>query len=361
MVRAGLGNAWNCVFANDFDHRKGRTYIENWGSTELLAADIKTLSSKDVPGRADLAWASFPCQDLSLAGGGAGLRGVRSGTFWPFWGLMLSMAKEDRAPLLIVLENVCGTLSSHEGKDFATICACFRRARYRFGALVIDASLFVPQSRPRLFMIGVRGDIFIPSGIRGKEPSGQWHPKKMRETFDVLPTKDKNNWIWWNLPKPPIRKTRFVEIIEDSPTGVSWHSKPETAKLLRMMSSVNREKVEKAKRSGKRMVGTLYKPESRIKRTLFGATPKYFKNSLSLSTDSVDHQRTIESIFSASPLLNEARASSSMPETLPIHSRMSVRPVCRRAASAMHPSPLRFFGRVGTDSRVLDLIFPLSF
>jgi len=47
--------------------------------------DVGGLTSRDLPGRADLAWASFPCQDLSLAGMGAGLKGKRSGTFWPFW------------------------------------------------------------------------------------------------------------------------------------------------------------------------------------------------------------------------------------------------------------------------------------
>ena len=265
MVRAGLGEEWDCVFANDFDHKKCGTYRLNWGSTELTTADIKTLSSKDVPGRADLAWASFPCQDLSLAGSGAGLKGDRSGTFWPFWDIMLSLGIEDRAPQLIVLENVCGTLSSHEGKDFATICACFRQAGYRFGALVIDASLFVPQSRPRLFMIGVRGDVFVPAVMRGNEPSAQWHPKRMRKTFEALPTKDRNNWIWWELPEPTPRKKRFAGIIEDKPTGVSWHSSSETAKLLRMMSDVNREKVENAKRAGRRMVGTLYKRTRRDK------------------------------------------------------------------------------------------------
>ena len=66
----------------------------------------------------NLAWGSFPCQDLSLAGAGAGLKGDRSGTFWPFWNLMTGLIQESRAPRLVVLENVCGTLTSHEGKDF---------------------------------------------------------------------------------------------------------------------------------------------------------------------------------------------------------------------------------------------------
>lgn len=75
MARAGLGSGWNCLFANDFDHKKGKVYRFNWGDNELMTADIWSLGTDDIPSTADLAWASFPCQDLSLAGGGAGPEG----------------------------------------------------------------------------------------------------------------------------------------------------------------------------------------------------------------------------------------------------------------------------------------------
>ena len=88
MARAGLGDAWRCLFANDFDPRKARAYADNWGAAELRLADVATLRPADLPGRADLAWASFPCQDLSLAGAGAGLSGARSSAFWGFHALM---------------------------------------------------------------------------------------------------------------------------------------------------------------------------------------------------------------------------------------------------------------------------------
>ena len=118
MARAGLGEGWQCLFANDFDAKKAASYVTNWGSDDMVREDVAKLTSEDLPGQADLAWASFPCQDLSLAGAGAGLKGERSGTFWPFWKLMLALKEQKRAPRLIVLENVTGALTSHEGKDF---------------------------------------------------------------------------------------------------------------------------------------------------------------------------------------------------------------------------------------------------
>src|SRR5262245_23668145 len=86
MARAGLGTRWHCVFANDNCDKKGKAYEANWGKKHFKLADIQQLTASDLPpGTADMAWASFPCQDLSLAGDGAGLNGERSGTFWAFW------------------------------------------------------------------------------------------------------------------------------------------------------------------------------------------------------------------------------------------------------------------------------------
>jgi DNA (cytosine-5)-methyltransferase 1 len=260
MARAGLGSGWRCLLANDFDHKKSRVYRENWhGGAEMKTADVGTLAPKEIPGFADLAWASFPCQDLSLAGGGAGLKGDRSGTFWPFWTLMKGLMHENRAPRLIVLENVCGTLTSHEGKDFATICGGFQQAGYAVGAVVVDASLFVPQSRPRLFVIGVHPDMTIPEEIKGEGPSVPWHSKTLKIAYEKLPAKTKQAWIWWKLPMPPKRKVKLEDIIEENPTSTPWFSAEATQNLLAMMSDLNRAKVTQARREGRRIVGGVYK------------------------------------------------------------------------------------------------------
>lgn len=108
MARMGLGDGWRCVFANDFDETKALSYAANWGTDHLIVDDVAKIKVNALPGGVDLAWASFPCQDLSLAGDGAGLKGDRSGSFWPFWRLIDKLAKQGRPPVLAVLENVCG-------------------------------------------------------------------------------------------------------------------------------------------------------------------------------------------------------------------------------------------------------------
>lgn len=119
MARLGLGEGWDCLFANDFDPKKADSYRRYFDpAEELRVGDIAELNSTMLPGHADLAWASFPCQDLSLAGYGNGLKGDRSGTFWSFWKLMESLASEQRPPRVIVLENVYGAITSHKGKTW---------------------------------------------------------------------------------------------------------------------------------------------------------------------------------------------------------------------------------------------------
>ncbi|MBB4952871.1 DNA (cytosine-5)-methyltransferase 1 [Agrobacterium vitis] len=260
MARAGLGQAWRCAFANDFDGKKGLTYQDNWGAGgELTVGDIRALSIDHLPGTVDLAWGSFPCQDLSLAGVGAGLRGARSGTFYPFWDLMKGLKADGRGPKMIAMENVCGALTSHKGADFKAICETFSNAGYRYGALVVDAALFLPQSRPRLFVIGVRKDVSIDPSLLSPEPTLPFHTRGLRNAHQRLGKKAAHDWLWWNLPSPALRTTAFSDILEENPSDVAWHTPEQTAKLLASMSPVNLAKVEAAKRAGRRMVGGVYK------------------------------------------------------------------------------------------------------
>lgn len=259
MARAGLGSNWHCLFSNDFDHKKSQIYRQNWGSHELLTADVGTITPQTLPGHADLVWASFPCQDLSLAGGGAGLRGERSGTFWPFWKLIKDLDADGRTPPMVVLENVCGALTSHAGKDFAAICGALCDLGYRFGAVVIDAALFVPQSRPRLFVIAVRGDIQIDSELMASGPTSPFQPISLRTAYQRLAEPSKKQWIWWRLSTPAHRTVSFSELIEENPTDVKWHTAAETKQLLAMMSDVNAAKVEAASCLGEPIVGAIYR------------------------------------------------------------------------------------------------------
>ncbi len=260
MAREGLGKEWRCLFANDLDEKKGRSYRDNWGDKDLLIRDVAKIELADLPDEhADLAWASFPCQDLSLAGGGAGLGGSRSGTFWPFWDLIRLLSCSNRAPRMIVLENVCGALTSHGGKDFAAISSALAEADYRFGAVVIDAVHFVPQSRPRLFIVAVAQGYPIPAYLVDNGPSRPWHTESLIQACESLSSTARPKWLWWRLPMPAPRAEIFADVIEDDPQGVRWNTTAETKRLISLMNDLHLKKLSDAKNAGRRMVGTVYR------------------------------------------------------------------------------------------------------
>lgn len=266
MARAGLGPEWECLFANDFNPMKGRAYRDNWnGGLDLLVEDINNVTTGHLPDQADLVWASFPCQDLSLAGVYKGIgreqdeQKTRSGTFWPFWQLMRDLMAEKRAPKVIVLENVYGILTSNKGEDFAAIGSVLCEAGYRFGAMVIDARHFLPQSRPRVFIVGVQSDVAIPAALVSEVPVTPWHPERMVKAYAGLSQDAREAWVWWNLALAQARTSSFIGLIEAHPEGVKWDSAQKTQQLLAMMSPTNLDKVRAAQQSGKRMVGGLYK------------------------------------------------------------------------------------------------------
>ena len=259
MARLGLGPDWRCLFANEWCDKKAASYRKYFGDRELRIDDVANLTVDDLPGVPTLVWASFPCQDLSLAGNGAGLAGERSGTFKAFWNLMRSSIAVGRVPQIIALENVVGTLTSRGGRDFETIVCALTKEGYRVGALVIDAVKFLPHSRPRLFIVGVHRDTAIPSQVVLPSAAAAWHTKAVRLAFEHLPESLQDRWIWWNLPAPtdPIRP--FAALIEDEPYGVEWHTKEQTEHIIGLMSPLHLEKLRKAQLLKKRVVGTVYR------------------------------------------------------------------------------------------------------
>lgn len=259
MARLGLGMEWRCLLANDICEKKFGAYRENFKPTgEFICRDVSLLKLKDLQGKPTLAWASFPCQDLSLAGNQHGFNGARSSTFWPFWEKMKLMAADHRPIPIIVLENVAGALTSNDGADFRAIIQAFKEGDYRVGALVIDAVRFVPQSRPRLFIIAIRNGLDAPSRLIQSGPS-LWHPPALQNAYKTLSPELKTVWIWWTLPEPPAMRKTLADIIDFENQDLYWHPKAETERLLGMMTELNRAKVREAQKTDRLVVGAVYK------------------------------------------------------------------------------------------------------
>lgn len=204
LVAYGLKDMFAPVWANDISSQKANVYDANFHSDHFLLADIKNVRGTDLP-YAHLSWASFPCQDLSLAGSIGGIDACRSGLVWEWLRVLDEIIEK---PRVLLVENVSGLLSTNGGNNYRKLHMALIERGYDCGAIVLNASHFLPQSRPRVFVIAVRHGCHIPEELMSSGPC--WlHNKTAAELGKSLP-----GWIWWYVEKPPRRHTTLKDIIE---------------------------------------------------------------------------------------------------------------------------------------------------
>jgi DNA (cytosine-5)-methyltransferase 1 len=138
LMRMGLEReGWTIAYANDIAADKYEMYSDNFpdAKTHFMLGDIHQLNVEDVP-TVTLATASFPCNDLSLAGMRKGLAGKESSAYWGFVRVLDEMG--ERRPPIVLLENVAGFLTSHEGRDFQSALLALNRLGYAVDPMIID-------------------------------------------------------------------------------------------------------------------------------------------------------------------------------------------------------------------------------
>jgi DNA (cytosine-5)-methyltransferase 1 len=257
MVHAALGTRWDCALSNDIDPMKCAVYRENWGGDHLIQADVADVDPKRMHQSLDLIWASSPCQDFSLAGNGRGLKGLRSGVFYHWMKLLTQSVKAGFSPPIIAFENVTGLMTRAGGQDFTHVLNSLAGLGYRVGALEIDARHFVPQSRPRLFVVALRKDLSI-DGLSVSAPRGVFHTEKLRRYVNNALVDLKSDFVWWAHDAPVQSEISISDIVDRAP-DTKWFDDTQVDALLGMMSDPSAARIAHARRTGKREIGLLYK------------------------------------------------------------------------------------------------------
>lgn len=245
MEQSGVETVW----ASDYDAHKQAMYASEFGHSEYLLKNIHDVRGDEVP-TADIAWSSSPCTDLSLAGARLGLRkGRESSAFFGFVRVLEEMGS--RRPRAVVLENVAGLASSHSGEDLRAAAHAFNELGYSVDAVALDARRWVPQSRSRLFLVGVMnptdgGESDTP--IRPAWLSWINADASVRSHLTPLPT----------APEP--MTSGFTDIAERlNDEDPRWWDSQRVSRFVDSMSRVQRERLETLRHGEDEVARTAYR------------------------------------------------------------------------------------------------------
>ena len=256
LMRIGLERAgWSIAFANDIDEDKWEMYQTHFGDTgEFVLGDVHKLNVEIIPD-IDLATASFPCNDLSLAGARKGLAGEQSSAFWGFVQVLTDMGT--RRPPMVLLENVAGFLTSNNGDDFRDALLALNRLGYAVDAFIVDAVHFVPQSRQRLFVVATQSKNVSALNDTPKFYESQCRPPALA---DFILWNPEINWQIRRLPPLPEPKFNLRNLLQDlSPNSKMWWSQVRADYLLNQMSLKHRASADAMIKSERISYGTVFR------------------------------------------------------------------------------------------------------
>ena len=133
-----------------------QTYEANYPDLGDFHLDIRFLDGKDYTGKIDLLVGGSPCQAFSAVGAQCGLEDTRGTLFYEFGRIV-----DETKPKVFIYENVRGLTTHNVGNTWKVIQSVFDNLNYNITEpQVLNAVDYgIPQTRRRLFVIGIRKDI----------------------------------------------------------------------------------------------------------------------------------------------------------------------------------------------------------
>jgi DNA (cytosine-5)-methyltransferase 1 len=144
---------FNVLSAIDIDEKAIETYRLNIGP-QGRAGDLTEIPAETLP-PARVLLGGFPCQDFSSSGPKVGLAGKRGQLY-----RVLVEYMQVHQPEVVIAENVPHLRRLHDGRYLTTILDDLEACGYDFDVWELYGPEYgLPQSRRRLFLVGVRRDI----------------------------------------------------------------------------------------------------------------------------------------------------------------------------------------------------------
>jgi DNA (cytosine-5)-methyltransferase 1 len=145
LERAGL----ICKWQSEIDSYSSRVLGKHWPNVPNHG-DITKMQTDQIE-KVDLICGGFPCQDISLAGKGAGLKGERSGLFYEFIRIVRGIR-----PQYLLLENVAALLVRGLDDVLGTLAALGYDCEWH---CIPAAAIGAPHRRDRIFILAYSNDV----------------------------------------------------------------------------------------------------------------------------------------------------------------------------------------------------------
>ncbi len=215
-----------CVFASEIDIHARTTYEHNHKkiSPELFTAsnfagDITDVDYKKIPDF-EILCGGFPCQPFSQAGYKRGFHDGKNNRGNLFFEIVEIL--KIKKPQAFFLENVRHIKNHDEGQTFIAIQETLEKLGYSFHWKMVKASDHgLPQHRPRIFMVGFKGEKTktcefkfpeaVPLTISMSDIFGEPCNKRIGYTLRVggrgSGLMDRRNWDSYSLSGRTVRLT----------------------------------------------------------------------------------------------------------------------------------------------------------
>jgi DNA (cytosine-5)-methyltransferase 1 len=171
LERAGMVCKWQV----EIDDYARRVLAKHWPDVPRHD-DVRTFPTADRDWAVDVICGGFPCQDISIAGKGAGLAGERSGLWYEYARIISELR-----PRYVIVENVAALLA--RGMD--AVLGSLSTLGYDAEWHVIPASAVgAPHRRERVWIVAYANGVWLRRGGRAKaagaagEDQGEGHQRQ---------------------------------------------------------------------------------------------------------------------------------------------------------------------------------------
>jgi DNA (cytosine-5)-methyltransferase 1 len=195
----------------------------------------------------------------------------------------------DRKPPVVLLENVPSFATSHGGQDLAAALGELNRLGYCVDVLMMDASWFVPQSRPRLFVIASHQledippiDLMTPSRLRP-----DWLTRFISRHADLV-------WRDSLVPAPTPESNTLDMVVEKLHADDDrWWNSERTSRFSESLSPIQAERLETMQRKRSTCWATAYR-RTRQGKAVWEIRPDFISGCLRTARGGSSRQALVE-------------------------------------------------------------------